>query len=132
MTEKKHKEKYAEEVKQKYGDTDAYKESSKKTSKYTKEDWVRIQAKAKEIDKKIAEGMDKGPSDTKVQEAIAEKRQYITDNYYNCTLEIFRGLGDLYVEDQRFTKNIDKERAGLAKFMREAMQIYCDKRAERK
>lgn len=122
----KYKEKYAEEVKQKYGSSDAYKESSKKTSKYTKEDWARIQAKGKEIDKRIAEGMDKGPSDNNVQDAIAEKRQYITDNFYNCTIEIFRGLGDLYIQDQRFTENIDKQKVGLAKFMREAMKIYCD------
>ena len=121
-----HKKKYAEEAKQKYGDTDAYKESNIRTSKYTKEDWVRIQAKGEEIDKKIIEGMGRGPSDPQVQEAIEEKRQYITDNFYNCTLEIFRGLADLYVHDERFTKNIEKKRVGLAIFMREAMQIYCD------
>ena len=72
MTEiENYKVKYAEEAKQKYGDSDAYKESNKRTSKYTKEDWDCIQAKGKEIDKKIAGGMDKGPSDYNVQEAIA-------------------------------------------------------------
>lgn len=120
------KEKYAEETKEKYGNTDAYKESIKKTSKYTKEDWTSIMAKQEEIYKKVIDNMDKGPADEKVQKAIAELRQYITDNFYNCTPEIFRGIGELYVCDERFTVNIDKYKSGLAKFLKEAMEVYCD------
>lgn len=120
------KEKYAEEVRQKYGDSSAYKESMKKTAKYSKDDWAVIMKKFDEIYKKVIEHMDKGPADRDVQIVIAELRQHITDNYYNCTPEIFRGLGDLYVEDERFTANIDKNKPGLAKFLREAMHIYCD------
>lgn len=121
-----HMKKYAEETKQKYGDSDAYKESMKKTSKYTKEDWAGIMAAADEIYKRIAEMMDKGPGDPEVQQAVGEWRQHITDSFYNCTPEIVRGLGDLYVDDPRFTANIDKYKTGLASFLREAMHIYCD------
>lgn len=70
--------------------------------------------------------MHKGAKDSEVQQVIGEFRQYITGNFYTCTLEIFRGLGDLYVNDERFTANIDKYKVGLAKFMREAMHICCD------
>ena len=121
-----HKEKYAEETKQKYGKTDAYKESMKKTSKYTKEDWARIKASNERIYGKIVANMDKGIEDPEVQKAVGELRQEITDNYYNCTVEIFRGLGDLYVNDPRFTANIDKYKEGLAEFLSEAMHYYCD------
>ncbi|MDP3488427.1 MAG: TipAS antibiotic-recognition domain-containing protein [Bacillota bacterium] len=38
----------------------------------------------------------------------------------------FRGLGDLYVEDERFTANIDKVKPGLASFLRVVMHFYCD------
>jgi DNA-binding transcriptional MerR regulator len=127
MTEiEEHQKKYAEEAKQKYGHTDAYKESQRKTAKYTKEDWARIKAKSEEVYQKIIDNMAKGPADPKVQEAVAELRQNITDNFYNCTPEIFRGLGDLYVNDPRFTENIDKYKIGLAAFLREAMHVYCD------
>ncbi len=122
----KHQAKYAAETRQKYGDTDAYKESMQKAAKYTKDDWSRIMSKSNEIYQRIADSMEKGPSDPEVQEAVAQWRQHITDNFYNCTLEIFRGLGDLYVDDDRFTANIDKVKPGLAKFLREAMHIYCD------
>ena len=127
MTEiEKHKEKYAEETKQKYGNTDAYKESQKRTSKYTKEDWARIMANGAEIDKKLVALMDRDPSDPEVQDLIAQKRQHITDSFYNCTPEIFRGLGELYVNDERFTANIDKHKEGYAKFLIEAIKVYSD------
>lgn len=122
----KHKEKYAEETKAKYGHTDAYKESAKRTAKYNKEDWARIMAKGDEINKKIVINMDKGPADSTVQEGVAEFRQHITDSFYDCTVEIFRGLGDLYVQDERFTANLDKYKEGYAKFLREAILYYCD------
>lgn len=100
----KHKAKYADEVKKRWGNTDAYRESMEKTSKYTKEDWAKIISRQKELDTKLAALMDKGPADPEVQELISQRRQYITDYFYNCTPEIFRGLGEMYVNDERFTK----------------------------
>lgn len=124
----KHQAQYAEETRQKYGNSDAYQESTKKTAKYTKEDWAKIMGEADRIYQNIATLMDKGAADPEVQKAVGEWRQHITDNFYNCTLEIFRGLGDMYVEDHRFTENIDKVKPGLAAFLREAMHVYCDSR----
>lgn len=121
-----HQKKYAEEARQKYGHTDAYKESQKKAARYTKEDWAMISEKSNAIYTRIVSLMDKSPADPQVQEAIGQWRQLITDNFYRCTPEIFRGLGDLYVNDERFTANIDKYKEGLAAYMREAMHIYCD------
>ncbi len=122
----KHKEKYAQEAKQKYSHTDAYKESQKRTSKYTKDDWQSISDKGDKIFKRFANLMDKTPEDNEVQSAIHEWRAYITEYFYPCTLEIFRGLGDTYVHDKRFTKNIDKHKEGLAVFMSKAIHYYCD------
>lgn len=122
----KHQARYAEEIRQKYGDSPAYQESMKKTAGYNKDDWARIMGETGRIYQTIADLMDKGPADPEVQQAVAEWRQHITDNFYNCTPEIFRGLGDLYVDDPRFTANIDKMKPGLAEFLREAMHVYCD------
>ncbi|EYE87520.1 MerR family transcriptional regulator [Fervidicella metallireducens AeB] len=123
----KYQKKYAEETKQKYGHTNAYKESMEKTSKYTKNDWSDIMQKASEIYIEIASLMDRSPDDEDVQRAVKKWRQYITDNFYNCTVDIFRGLGELYVSDERFKNNIDKIKEGLAEFLSEAIKIYCDK-----
>lgn len=121
-----HQKKYANEVKEKYGNSDAYRESQEKTSKYSKEDWANVMGRAGEIQIRIAELIDRDPADREVQQAIGEWRQHITESFYNCTPEIFRGLGEMYTADERFTKNIDKYREGLAEFMRDAINIYCD------
>jgi DNA-binding transcriptional MerR regulator len=127
MTEiEKHKEKYADEARQLYG-REIVEATEKRTSGYTKDDWAAIMGKWEEIYHKIIAAMDNGPADPQVQEAVGELRQHITQYFYDCTPDIFRGLGDLYVADQRFTENIDRYKKGLAKFLREAIHMYCDK-----
>jgi MerR family transcriptional regulator, multidrug-efflux activator len=124
-----HQKKYSEEAKGRYGkETVEYVE--KKTAGYSSEDWENIQSKTDEIYKVIIAGMDKGPEDPEVQQAVADWRKFITDHYYDCTLEIFRGLGDLYVDDPRFTKNIDKYQHGLAAFFKKAIYYYCGQQEE--
>lgn len=123
---KKHQDKYKEETEQKYGKSDAYKESKEKTSKYSKNDWENIMEEAGAIYENIAALMDKDPGDDRVQELVGKWRNHITTNFYNCTVEIFRGLALMYVADERFTKNIDKHGEGLAQFLSDAMNIYCD------
>ncbi len=65
-----HQKKYSEEVKEKYGTTSAYKESNKKTSKYTKEDWSNIMKDWDKIYKKLVNLMDRDPGHKEVQEAV--------------------------------------------------------------
>ncbi len=52
---------------------------------------------------------------------------YITKYHYNCTNEILKGLGEMYMADERFTKNMDKYGVGTTKFMSDAIKVYCDK-----
>ncbi|GMB09612.1 DNA-binding transcriptional MerR regulator [Thermolongibacillus altinsuensis] len=121
-----HQKKYAQEAREKYG-KEMVEKVEQRTSTYTKEDWATIKTKTEEIYNRIIARMEYGPEDAQVQEAVAEWRQLITDYFYECTLDIFRGLGDLYVNDERFTKNIDQFKKGLAAFLREAIHVYCDR-----
>ncbi|WP_092926161.1 MerR family transcriptional regulator [Romboutsia hominis] len=127
---KKHEEKYKEETERRYKDSDAYKESREKTSKYSKEDWEKISEEANNIYTELANLMDKNPDDEEVQVLVQKWRDHISNNYYNCTIEIFRGLALMYVADERFTKNIDKHKKGLAKFLSDAMNVYCDNKKQ--
>lgn len=121
-----HKKQYKEEARKKYGGTDAYKVSEEKTSKYTKTDWERITEDMNSIYRELAALMDKDPEDDKVQELIHKWRMHISENFYNCTPEIFRGLGELYISDSRFTENIDKFGEGLANFLSQGIEVYCN------
>ncbi|MCM3664848.1 MerR family transcriptional regulator [Mesobacillus subterraneus] len=124
-----HQKKYSKEAKEKYG-KETVEKVEKRTSAYTSEDWGNIQAKTEEIYRRVMERMGHGPEDSHVQQAVADWRQFITDYYYECTIDIFRGLGDLYVADPRFTKNIDKHGEGLAAFLSKAMHYYCDQQTK--
>lgn len=120
-----YKNKYKQEVKAKYGHTDAYKEYEVKTSKYEKNNWQNIIEKGDEIFKKLAMLMDKSPSDVEVQNEIENWRNHISKNFYNCTVDILQSLGEMYINDSRFTENIDKHQNGLSNFINEAIKIYC-------
>lgn len=126
-----HQKKYEKEVEERWGDTDAYKHSKQKTSQYTKEDWEKIQQEGDEIDRGLVALMERDPSDPEVQQLIDRKRQHITGYFYECHLEIFRGLADMYVNDPRFTKNIDKWKEGYSEFLNKAMHTYCNQQEGR-
>lgn len=119
------KAKYAEEVKERWGNTEAYVQSQKKTSKYSKEDWKRLNDGMDSLIKQFSECLNENPSSEKAQELVKNWQQYITDTYYDCTKEILAGLGQMYVADDRFTKNMDKYCEGTAKFISDAIAVYC-------
>lgn len=66
----KHNKLYEEEVENKYGKSDAYKESKEKTSKYSKEDWNNIMGEIDDLYKNLAELMDREVSDEEVQSLV--------------------------------------------------------------
>jgi DNA-binding transcriptional MerR regulator len=119
-----HEQRYAEETQAKYGHTDAYKESQKRYKKYSDAEKLAILQKGNEIYQEIADNMNLDPADPKIQALVAKWQQHITDNFYPCTNEILAGLGEIYITDQRFQKNIDKTKTGLAEFISRAIRIY--------
>lgn len=118
-------ESFKEEVKNKYGNTEAYKESVKKTSNYNKKDWEEINTDMNSIFNEIANKMDLGPDSKEVQELVERWRNHITKYHYNCTKEILGSLGQMYVYDERFKNNIDSIKEGLAEFLSKAIEVYC-------
>lgn len=68
------------------------------------------------------------PTSPKVQAAIRDLQQFITDHFYTCTPEILAGLGQMYVADVRFRRSIDKAGGeGTADFVAQAIAAYCGK-----
>lgn len=118
------KKKFAEEVKQRWGNTEAYKESEEKTSAYDKAKWQALNDEGTEILKEFAENRQLPPDSEKVQKLVKKWQNYITKNFYKCTDEILAGLGIMYSQDKRFTENIDRNGTGTVEFMSKAIEIY--------
>jgi DNA-binding transcriptional MerR regulator len=114
---------YEEEARQKWGQTDAYKESARRTKQYGKPEWEMIRKEADAIYARLAELMRGGtaPSDPAVQREVEAHRAHIDRWFYPCSKEMHHGLGEMYIADPRFTANLDKYAAGFAQFLRDAI-----------
>lgn len=122
-------ENYKQEVKERWGNTDAYKEHTEKIKGYSKDKWNNLGTEMDDILEDFANCMKNGaePYSKESQNLVKKLQSHITDNYYTCTNEILSGLGQMYVFDERFKNNIDKHANGTAKFVSEAITHYCNK-----
>ena len=113
-------EDYAEEAEQRWGE--AYKESQRRVSSYSKEDWQQLKAEEQEIRAHLAAALDAGlaPDSEEAMAAAEAHRQHISRWFYECTYEIHRGLTEMYVSDERFRSKYDTQTPGLADFIRQA------------
>lgn len=116
---------YQQEAKELYSNTDEYKEYEIKTAKYSKEDWGKIGNSINEIFQDFASIMNKGANSQEAQILVKRWQDFISNNFYECTNETLMGLSNMYVQDERFTKNIDKHEKGLSEFISQAIEIYC-------
>ena len=120
--------KHHTEVRERYGNTAAYREHEQKTKNYTKEKWAEANNGLMAIFAEFAACNDSGAStdSAEAQALVAELQAHITANYYTCTDEILAGLGKMYVADERFKKNIDKYGEGTAEFAAEGIRVYVE------
>ena len=121
---------YSTETCERWGNTDAYGEYEKKTKYYTNQKWAEINDGLMAFFAEFAVCKDNGASakSAEVQALVAKLQTHITVNYYTCTDEILKGLGKMYVADERFKKNIDKFGAGTAEFASEAIAVFCQEK----
>jgi DNA-binding transcriptional MerR regulator len=114
---------YSEEVEQRWGDTDAYQESARRASAYTKEDWLRIKAEQEASGRALVEAMASGAAaDSEVAMAAAEQARLLIDRwFYPCSHEMHVNLAEMYVADPRFTQTYEDMAPGLAQYVRDAI-----------
>ena len=121
---------YYAEAREKWGNTSEYKEYEVKSKNRTKQEFEDINDRFMNIFSEIGKLKDLSVEDEKVQGKIKQLQQFISDNYYTCTNEILYSLGQMYVNDERFKNNIDNAGGeGTAKFVCEAISVYCSKKS---
>ncbi|MCC7522951.1 MerR family transcriptional regulator [Candidatus Uhrbacteria bacterium] len=123
--------KYAEEVKQRWGNTEAYKQSMERYAKTSKEDLEKYKKDADIFMKAVAEVADQGPLSVAMQEKIAQHFDALR-TWYEPNFEMYRGLAKMYVDDPRFEAYYEKYKPGLAKIFSEAMLYYADQNEPKK
>jgi DNA-binding transcriptional MerR regulator len=122
-------EEYAAEAEERWGDSDAWKQSQHRTSRYTKADWVEIKAEMESIGTAFVDAKRSGEPATSeaAMDAAERHRRHIHDRFYDITPEFHRNLGDMYVADPRFTKTYEDMEPGLAQYVRDAIHANADR-----
>ena len=117
---------YENEARERWGDTDAYREHELKTKNYTKEKWAEANEGLMSIFAEFAACKESGTEtdSNEAQALVAKLQAHITENYYTCTGEILAELGKMYVADERFKNNIDKFGEGTAEFASESITMF--------
>lgn len=119
-------EKYKAEVMAKWGNTKAYQEYAQKDIAGEEVRYDKSANELMEIFSELGGLKHLTPDSHEVQKKISELQKFITDHYYVCTNEILKGLGQMYVDDERFRKNIDRAGGdGTAEFVSRAISVYC-------
>ena len=116
------KNEYAEEVRQRWGSTDAYKESQQRNTDFSQAASL-LDAVFEEFAELDRSGI--SPDDEAAKIQVEKLQRCITDNFYTCTNEILAGLGQMYAADVRFKTNIDKHGVGTAEFVSQCINSYC-------
>ncbi|PAV30489.1 MerR family transcriptional regulator [Virgibacillus profundi] len=116
---------YEQEARDRWGDK-AVDESNAKINSLSRNEKKAWEDEFNSIYKELAEIRHEAPDSEVAQEGIKEWYDFL-NRMGNYSLDAFKGLGQMYVDDERFTKNIDQFGKGLAVFMRDAMAVYADK-----
>ncbi|SFL70515.1 DNA-binding transcriptional regulator, MerR family [Gracilibacillus orientalis] len=111
---------YEEEARQRWGDKKVD-EANQNAKSMTKE----LQEGMNQIYQELAAVRHIDPASKEAQQIIKKWYDFLNDHFTTYTPEVFQGLGMMYVEDERFTKNIDQFGEGLAIFMSEAMTEFA-------
>jgi hypothetical protein len=96
---------------------------------YTKEDWLKIKAEHDRGGGHLAALFESGaaPDSEEAMAAAEAHRRHISRWYYDCSHEIHRGLGEMYVSDQRFRTNYDVLAPGLSEFIRDTARANAER-----
>ena len=120
---------HAAEVEERWGDSDAFRESQRRTTRYTKADWQRMKEESAAPIDALLRAMRAGrPADSvEAMDAAEQHRQHISRWFYDCTSAIHVGLGEMYVADPRFSATYEKIAPGLATYLLDAIRANASR-----
>ena len=125
-------EEYAAEAQERWGDTEAWAQSQRRTARYTRQDWEAITAEADAVTGALAAAMAAGLAADSVaaMDAAERHRAHIDRWFYDLDHAMHRGIADLYVTDDRFARTYEARAAGLAAYIRDAVHANADRAGE--
>ncbi|GAA5031017.1 MerR family transcriptional regulator [Terrabacter aeriphilus] len=125
------KDEYQQEAQERWGETDAWKQSQARTQRYTKADWQQVKQEADEVNAAFVAALTAGEpaAGEAAMDAAEAHRRHIDGRFYALDHAFHRGLADMYVADPRFTKTYEDLAPGLAAYVHDAIHANADRHA---
>lgn len=121
---------YADEAEQRWGGTEAWRQSQARTAAFNKEDWIAIKADTDELEADLASALRRGvPVDSAEAAALAERHRAQISRFWDCDHGAHRCLGEMYVADERFRAHYDAVTPGLAQYLRDVIDANATRAA---
>ncbi|ASU80623.1 MerR family transcriptional regulator [Actinopolyspora erythraea] len=121
---------HAEEAERRWGGTDPYRESRRRTTSYTREDWQRMADEQRRLHRDFAAALAEGesPASTRAMDLAERHRLLITGWFYECSYGMQRSLAEMYLADERFTATYEREvGTGGARFVHDAILANAER-----
>lgn len=115
---------WADEARERWGHTEAYKESARRTKRYKPEDWARIKAEGEAVEAGMAALLSSGEAadGVKAMDLAEQARLHIDRWFYPCSHAMHVALADMYTTDGRFAAHYEERAPGLAAFVAGAIR----------
>jgi hypothetical protein len=122
-------EEHAREAEERWGETEAWRQSRDRTNRYGKDDWRRIAAEGEEVTARFVALKRAGTaaSAASAESAAEAHRAHIDRWFYDLGYPMHRGLADMYLADPRFMKTYDDQEPGLARYVHDAIHANADR-----
>ncbi|UNX55147.1 MerR family transcriptional regulator [Georgenia sp. TF02-10] len=122
---------YAAEAQERWGGTDAWRQSEQRTREYTKADWEQIKAESEAVNAAFVAALTAGLPATSAEamDAAEAARAHIERWFYDLDAQFHRKLSDMYVTEPRYTKTYEDVHPGLAQYVRDAIHANADRQA---
>jgi hypothetical protein len=117
------------EARERWGHTEAYRESARRTRGYTDADWDRMKEETEAVEAGFAAAMTGGapPDGARAMDLAERARRHIHDNFYPCSHAMHASLAEMYVADPRFRAHYDDRASGLAEYVAAAIRANRDR-----
>jgi DNA-binding transcriptional MerR regulator len=124
--------KYEDEVKERWGNTDAYKISTQRAKAYSEADWQRLKDEQAAIFAAALQAMQDGvqPDEPRAMDVAERHRLSIDRWFYPCSATMHCGLADLWESDRRYADNIDAHGSGLTQYLAAAVRANAKRAAD--
>ncbi|WP_419942063.1 TipAS antibiotic-recognition domain-containing protein [Candidatus Palauibacter sp.] len=122
----------ADEARERWGHTDAWRESVQRTRGYSEDDWARIRAESDQVFEHMAALMADGvrPTSAAAMDLAEAHRRHIDRWFYPCSPDMHRGLASMYTADPRFTAYFEERHEGLSAFVADAIRANATRARE--